>query len=310
MLPKPHLTLHSRMSGSGWVITPLCYDQMLLVKKLTSAFYDGQHVLWNVMQIYVHACVLGDGRKEKRFSWHHTDPNQESTSPLRQSGLSALGRSAPGACTYFTSVWLSRIINAVRLLTAWCKVRSPPCPSWLWWLWVLLSEKVACQTLHHTGCAPCRCRNWLACRVTDQGALKWHTKRSGVSATRAWFLWLSFKTSGGRECASQVVLLGKSLSPNVRRIRDVGSIPGLGISPGEGHGNPLQYSCQENPMDRAAWRATVYRVVKSWTQPKWLSMQHACMGRETHRNTKLTSDFPNQKAFVTQAAIFFPLKVY
>ena len=41
---------------------------------------------------------------------------------------------------------------------------------------------------------------------------------------------------------------------------DSGSIPGLGRSPGEGNGNPLQYSCQENPMDRGAWRATVHGV--------------------------------------------------
>ena len=47
--------------------------------------------------------------------------------------------------------------------------------------------------------------------------------------------------------------------------RDLGSIPGLGRSPGEGHGNPLQYSCLENPMDRGAWRATVHRVSKSRT---------------------------------------------
>ena len=40
--------------------------------------------------------------------------------------------------------------------------------------------------------------------------------------------------------------------------------PGLGRSPGEGNGNPLQYSCLENPMDRGAWRAAVYGVVKSW----------------------------------------------
>ena len=45
-------------------------------------------------------------------------------------------------------------------------------------------------------------------------------------------------------------------------------ISGSGRFPGEGNGNPLQYSCQENPMDRAAWQAMVYRVVKSWTQPK------------------------------------------
>ena len=44
---------------------------------------------------------------------------------------------------------------------------------------------------------------------------------------------------------------------------DVGSIPGWGRSPGGGHGNPLQYSWLENPMDRAAWRAAVHRVAKS-----------------------------------------------
>ena len=48
-------------------------------------------------------------------------------------------------------------------------------------------------------------------------------------------------------------------------IRDVGSIPGLGRSSGEGHGNPLQYSCLENPMDIGAWWATVHRVSKSQT---------------------------------------------
>ena len=51
---------------------------------------------------------------------------------------------------------------------------------------------------------------------------------------------------------------------------DAGSIPRSGISPGGGHGNPLQYSCLENSMDRGAWQATVYGVAKSWTR---LSMQ-------------------------------------
>ena len=44
----------------------------------------------------------------------------------------------------------------------------------------------------------------------------------------------------------------------VRNLRDVGSIPGLGRSPGGGHGNPLQYSCLENPMDRGTWQTTDY----------------------------------------------------
>ena len=53
---------------------------------------------------------------------------------------------------------------------------------------------------------------------------------------------------------------GKESACNVR---DLGSIPGLGGSPGEGKGYPLQYSCLENPMDRGAWQATVYGVTKS-----------------------------------------------
>ena len=55
-------------------------------------------------------------------------------------------------------------------------------------------------------------------------------------------------------------------------IRDSGLIPGLGRSPGGGHGNPLQCSCPENPMDRGAWKAAVHGVAKSPTWLKWLSM--------------------------------------
>ena len=63
----------------------------------------------------------------------------------------------------------------------------------------------------------------------------------------------------------------KNPSANTGDIRDVGSIPGLGRSPGGRNGNPLQYSGLENPLDREAWRATVYRVAKSQTQLKRLS---------------------------------------
>ena len=57
----------------------------------------------------------------------------------------------------------------------------------------------------------------------------------------------------------------KNAPANGGDIRDTGSIPGLGRSPGGGHGNPVQYSCLENPMDRGSWQATVHRVVKSST---------------------------------------------
>ena len=57
----------------------------------------------------------------------------------------------------------------------------------------------------------------------------------------------------------------KNLPANAGDITDVGSIPELGRSHGGGHGNPLQYSCLENPMDRGVWQATVHRVAKSQT---------------------------------------------
>ena len=58
----------------------------------------------------------------------------------------------------------------------------------------------------------------------------------------------------------------KNLPASSGDIRDAGSIPGSGISPGEGNGSPLQYSCLENLMDRGAWWDTVRGVTKSQTQ--------------------------------------------
>ena len=57
---------------------------------------------------------------------------------------------------------------------------------------------------------------------------------------------------------SQVVLVVKNPPANAGDIRDANSIPGKGRSPGRGHGNPLQYSCLKNSMDRGVWRATVH----------------------------------------------------
>ena len=67
-------------------------------------------------------------------------------------------------------------------------------------------------------------------------------------------------------CASPMVLLVKKQPINAGVVRDVGSIPGSERTPGGGHGNPVQYSCLENPMDRGTWRATVLGVAKSQTQ--------------------------------------------
>ena len=59
---------------------------------------------------------------------------------------------------------------------------------------------------------------------------------------------------------------GSEVKASARNVGDLGSIPGLGKSPGEGNGHPLQYSCLENPMDRGAWWATVHGVAKSQTR--------------------------------------------
>ena len=70
----------------------------------------------------------------------------------------------------------------------------------------------------------------------------------------------------------------KNPPPNAGDVRDSGLIP-TSRFPGGGHGNPLQYSCLENPMDSGAWKATVHRVAKSSTRLKHLST-HACVHKE------------------------------
>ena len=62
-----------------------------------------------------------------------------------------------------------------------------------------------------------------------------------------------------------MALVVKKLPANAGDIRDEGSVPGSERSPEGGNGNPLQYSCLENPMDRGAWQATVHRVTESDT---------------------------------------------
>ena len=67
---------------------------------------------------------------------------------------------------------------------------------------------------------------------------------------------------------------------------DTGSIPGSGRSPGGGNGNPLQYACLGNPMDRGAWWAVVHGVAKSLTRLTELA--------HTHTHTRVHSEWPNQ----------------
>ena len=76
---------------------------------------------------------------------------------------------------------------------------------------------------------------------------------------------------------------GWAVKESACNMGDLGSMAGLGRSPGGGHGNPLQYSCLENPVDRGAWQVAVHRVTESWTQLKKLSS-----GRGQHNKMNLT----------------------
>ena len=100
--------------------------------------------------------------------------------------------------------------------------------------------------------------------------------------------------------ASQVALVVKNSLASAGDLTDMGSIPVLGRSPGGGHGNPLQYSCLENPMDRGAWQATVHGEAKSWTQLKRLSTHHWFMAStdlKTAREQGLAYNYGVQQIF-------------
>ena len=71
--------------------------------------------------------------------------------------------------------------------------------------------------------------------------------------------------------ASHMALVIKNPPASAGDVRDMGSFPGLGRSPGEGHGSPLQYSCLENIRDRGGWQVTVHIVTNSWAQLKQLN---------------------------------------
>ena len=79
------------------------------------------------------------------------------------------------------------------------------------------------------------------------------------------------------------MLVVKNPPANTGNVRDAGLTAGLGRSPEGGHGNPLQYSYMENPVDRAAWRATVHTVTKSQTQLKQL-ITHASVAKLFSQN--------------------------
>ena len=96
---------------------------------------------------------------------------------------------------------------------------------------------------------------WLQCKGLQRVGLKRLSSSSSSSSRK-------------HNRTSQLVLVVKNPPANIEDIRDMGSGPGLGRSPGGGHGDSFQSSCLENPMDRGACWATVYRIAKSQTQLK------------------------------------------
>ena len=108
---------------------------------------------------------------------------------------------------------------------------------------------------------------------------------------------------------------GGSVIKNPQANTDLGLIPGLGRSPGEGNGKPLQYSCLVNPMDRGVWQVTVHRVAKSQTG---LSLhRHTCTQTQiqtqtqTHRHTHTHThnNNNNNKLRITQVHTVFKYSV-
>ena len=116
-----------------------------------------------------------------------------------------------------------------------------------------------------------------------------------IWATRKAWKWLIIKTSLQEvkelrssytpiPCFPSPLVVGGSAGKEfVCNAGDLGSIPGLGRSPGGGHGNPLQYSCLGNSMNRVVWRATVHRIAKSRKRLKQLSAaQHIYWNSHNH----------------------------
>ena len=93
--------------------------------------------------------------------------------------------------------------------------------------------------------------------------------------------------------ASRVVLVVLNLPAKAGDVRDAGSTPGSGRSPGGGNVNPLQDSCLESPMDRGVWWATVHRAIKNRTWPNRLSRHVPCVRHGSKHLTSIQSRNPH-----------------
>ena len=116
-----------------------------------------------------------------------------------------------------------------------------------------------------------------------------------IPASYLFYTWASPVNSGGKESACNA--------------GDRGSIPVLGRSPGGAHGNPLQYSCLENPMNRGAWWATVHGVAKSWTRLSVSTARRVYIcPSQSPTSSHLFPHFPVQHPFATFVSLPLPCK--
>ena len=122
----------------------------------------------------------------------------------------------------------------------------------------------------------------------------------------SWFL-VPVLLGGG---AARWVLAVKNPPTNARDTRDTGSVLGLGRSPEGGHGNPLQYSCLEDPMNRRAWQAIVHGVTKSWTWLKWLSRHAHTSEREVPFKRQGTYYLPRGLSVLSLWLLTMPLDIF
>ena len=165
----------------------------------------------------------------------------------------------PETLSLFSSILQSknwrkyRSLNHLLEKTHTGKLPNPPKTVLGWQLWVVL-------------------RHWnLFCFCTDHSSTEETKERTAFYKDELRYFTQSTGTSQG-------VLVVKNPAANAGDVRAASSIYGSERSLGEGHGNPLQYSCLENPMDRGAYQAIVHKVAKGWTRLRW---QHACKAQSS-----------------------------
>ena len=124
--------------------------------------------------------------------------------------------------------------------------------------WVPWRQPLGTLDCISCGVRPVSSAGWPAFSLVFQRSAPWRLLSSAVPPSFVWSL------EAGASMAPRW-LSGKESACDAG---DVGSIPGSGRSPGEGNGNPLQYSCLGSPTDREAWRVTIHVVAKSQTTTK------------------------------------------